>query len=74
MSPLPMKMVAAWLNRQENVLKCSGEPTWRTLINALKAIDQNGIAKNVMDHCIKTKSESRRFDEQGSDLSTLKGK
>ena len=43
----PDKMVAAWLNRQDEVLKRSGEPTWSTLEEALKKIGQTGLAESV---------------------------
>lgn len=44
MSDLPNDMVAAWLLRQEDVLKTSGEPTYERLAvsKALGEIGQNG--------------------------------
>ena len=47
MTSFPDEMVAAWLNRQDNVLQHSGEPTWSTLENALRKIGQTGLAENV---------------------------
>ena len=35
MSPLLEELVAAWLNREDNVLSASGEPSWASLIKAL---------------------------------------
>ena len=43
----PDEMVAAWLNRQDDVLKHSGEPTWSTLEDALRKIGQTGLAEDV---------------------------
>ena len=51
MSNFPREMVAAWLNRQDDILSCSGEPTWNVLIIALEQIRQNGIAKDVREYC-----------------------
>ena len=41
MKSLPGDMVAAWLRKEDFV---SEEPTWRTLIEALKRVGQGGIA------------------------------
>ena len=49
MSPLLEEMVAAWLNREDNVLSASGDPSWASLIKALKDIDQSGIAKKIAE-------------------------
>ena len=43
-------MVAAWLNRQDEVLQCSGEPTWSTLEAALRKIGQTGSAEDVKEN------------------------
>lgn len=47
MSSLPDEVVAAWLNREDEVLQKSGEPTWSTLEDALRKIGQNGLAEDV---------------------------
>ena len=36
MKEVPSEMVAAWLRREDYVMAASGEPTWRTLVNALR--------------------------------------
>ena len=47
MSRLPDDLVTAWLNREDNVLKCSGEPTWKKLAVALMEIGQTGTAEDI---------------------------
>lgn len=47
MTKLREEMVAAWLNRQDNVLKNSGEPTWSSLADALDKIGQTGTAVDI---------------------------
>ena len=47
MTSFPDEVVAAWLNRQDNVLKHSGEPTWSTLEEALRKIGQTGLAEDI---------------------------
>ena len=49
MTSFPDDVVAAWLNRQDEVLQHSGEPTWSTLENALRKIGQTGLAEDVKD-------------------------
>lgn len=39
-------MIASWLRRENNVLE-AGEPTWRVLVNALRDIGQEGIARRI---------------------------
>ena len=41
------EMVAAWLNREDNVLSATGDPSWASLIQALRDIDQPGIAQRI---------------------------
>ena len=41
------KVVAAWLNREDNVLQRCGEPTWYNLRDALESIGQKGIAEDI---------------------------
>ena len=48
MKNVPEEMVAAWLNRRDNVLSKSGEPTWAKLIEALKEIGHTGIAQDIL--------------------------
>ena len=52
MSPLLDEMVAAWLNREDNVLTASGEPSWASLIKALQDTNQPGIAKKIAEGII----------------------
>ena len=49
MDRLLKDMVAAWLNREDNVLSASGDPSWASLIKALQDIDQQGIAKKIAE-------------------------
>ena len=49
MKTLPNEMVAAWLRREEGVLKRSGEPTYERLAEVLEEMDQNGPAKDVRE-------------------------
>ena len=44
MNPLLEELVAAWLNREDNV---SGDPSWASLIKALRDINQPGIAQKI---------------------------
>ena len=50
MTSFPDQMVAAWLNRQDEVLERTGEPTWSTLANALREIGQTGVAEDILNH------------------------
>ena len=49
MSSLLKDMVAAWLNREDNVLSATGDPSWTSLIQALHDIDQSGIARRISE-------------------------
>ena len=49
MKTLPNEMVAAWLRREEGVLKRSGEPTYERLAEALEDMDQNGLATDIRE-------------------------
>ena len=49
MKTLPNEMVAAWLRREEGVLKRSGEPTYERLAEALEEMDQTGLAKDIRE-------------------------
>ena len=53
MTKYPDDMVAAWLRREDYVMNSSGEPTWRTLMEALRKVGQEGIARDI------EKAESR---------------
>lgn len=39
--------IAAWLRKEDYVLKRSGKPSWKTLVCKLKEIGQNGIAEMI---------------------------
>ena len=41
-------VVSAWLQKQDNVLKISGKPTWYTLVTALQRVGQSGIAATII--------------------------
>ena len=47
MRNLPEDLISAWLNREENVLQESGEPTFESLAVAMEGIGQNGMAVDV---------------------------
>lgn len=47
MTQLPQDMIASWLRKEDSVQKCSGEPTWSTLVAALLKIGQTGIAGEI---------------------------
>ena len=47
MDSLLEEMVCAWLNKEDNVLKQSGEPSWRSLKSALREIGQEGVAASI---------------------------
>ena len=42
-------IIAAWIQRQDQVLQKSGVPTWHTLVKALKnpQVGQGGIASDI---------------------------
>ena len=42
-------IIAAWIQRQDQVLQKSGAPTWQTLVKALKnpQVGQGGIANDI---------------------------
>ena len=47
MNVYPDDMVAAWLRREDYVLSMSGEPTWKSLVQALRKVGQGGVAKKI---------------------------
>ena len=49
MQNLPDDMVKAWLRKEDNVKKKSGDPlTWNILVKALQTIGQDGIADDIL--------------------------
>ena len=44
---LPEDMLAAWLREEDNVTITSGPPSWSSLVAALEAVGQRGIASNI---------------------------
>ena len=46
MKELPEDMVAAWLRKEDYVRE---EPTWNSLVKALKSVGQAGIAQKIME-------------------------
>ena len=48
MTPLPEEMVAAWLSKEDNVLKRTGQPTWRSLADALKRTGHADLAEKIL--------------------------
>ena len=47
MTKYPNEMVTAWLRKEDYVLSMSGEPTWRSLVKALRITRQEGIAQDI---------------------------
>ena len=47
MRSYPDDMVAAWLRKEDYVIRMSGEPTWRTLVDALRKVGQEGTARDI---------------------------
>ena len=45
-------MTAAWLNKEDNVLEKSGEPTWSRLVEALEKIEQKGVAEDILRNVV----------------------
>lgn len=43
----PQDVVAAWLRQEDNVMSKSGEPTWRSLVKALREVGQEGVARKI---------------------------
>ena len=48
---------AAWLNREDQVLEESGEPTWSRLADALERIGQLGIAEEIRNNKCRGKTD-----------------
>ena len=47
MKDVPSEMAAAWLRREDYVMAASGEPTWRSLVNALRKEGKEGTAIDI---------------------------
>ncbi len=47
MNPLMEEMVAAWLNKEDNVFSVSGDPSWTSLTKALRNTNHLGTAKKI---------------------------
>ena len=62
MTPLPEEMVAAWLSKEDNVLKRTGQPTWRSLADALKRIGQSDIANNIIEERVEIESKQGQLE------------
>ena len=56
MNNYPKDMVAAWLRREDRVMTTSGEPTWRSLVEALRGVGQEGTARDI--EAVETKIRS----------------
>ena len=56
------QIVAAWLKRQDDVLKYSGEPTWQVLANKLEKLGHTEIATSV-----RRRAQHRDESEQQND-------
>ena len=50
MKDVPSEMTAAWLRREDYVMAASGEPTWRSLVNALRKEGQEGTARDIEEN------------------------
>ena len=55
--PLPEEMVAAWLSKEDDVLKRTGQPTWRSLADALKRIGHADIANKIIREGVEMESK-----------------
>ena len=65
------ELVAAWINRQDEVLKKSGEPTWNELMGKLKQIKQAGIAEDIRrKYAGNEQPENCNADHSNSSLSS----
>ena len=47
MKDVPSEMAASWLRREDYVMAASREPTWRSLVNALRKEGQEGTARDI---------------------------
>ena len=57
------EVIAAWLRQEDNVTSMSGPPTWKSLCEALREINQEGISvdieRNGMYMCIQLDTSAR---------------
>ena len=53
--PLVEELVRAWLNREDNVIELSGEPSWKSLESALHEIGQEGLATTIAQGNVQVK-------------------
>ena len=53
--PLVGELVCAWLNREDNVIERSGEPSWKSLESALCKIGQEGLATTIAQGNVQVK-------------------
>ena len=61
------EMVAAWLNRRDNVLQLNGKPSWENLVNALKEVGHNGIASDIVkSECVDSKTGNQQQTTTGA--------
>ena len=67
------EMVAAWLRREDVVMSMSGEPTWRTLIQALRKVGQEETASAIEAAEIEN-AESNKAVDTSIGLDTTLGK
>ena len=62
MTPLPEEMVTAWLSKEDNVLKRTGKPTWRSLADALKRIGQADISNKIIRERVEMESRQGQLE------------
>ena len=48
MTPLREEMVDAWLSSKDNVLKRTGQPSWKSLADALKRTGRADLAEKII--------------------------
>ena len=65
------EMVHAWINREDDVIRKCGEPTWNKLMAKLKDIGQSGIAEDIRGKCAGCEqTENCNIDKSNSNLSS----
>ena len=57
MTSLPEEIVAAWFSKKDNVLKRTGQPTWRSLADALKRTGHAGLAEKIVTKRMEQRSK-----------------
>ena len=64
MKEIYLDIVCAWINREDQVLETSGEPSWTGLVCALKKIGQTGIAQDIKkEKCFEENEFSKGNDQ-----------